>query len=227
MFCNTTQAQEKRSQVVILDPGHGGVDSGAVGVNGIKEKDIVLEVAKVALRLNKELFGNSLDMYLTRYNDTLISLNDRTRLVKALHPDVFISIHCNQAERKAAQGIEAYVQQPNFKTNSDLQSKSEKLSEAILYEFDKALGYKIRGMKYANFRVLRETQYICPGVLLEIGFLSNWEEAEHSDKVSSIRAYALVILSAVFKYCEYVSSHKVLGCPYHDPSTSHNGILIQ
>ncbi|SHG14072.1 N-acetylmuramoyl-L-alanine amidase [Arenibacter palladensis] len=55
-------------------------------------------------------------------------------------------------------------------------------------------------MKYANFQVLRETQYVCPSVLLEVGFLSNWEKAEHSDKVSSIRAYALVILSAVFKY---------------------------
>lgn len=197
LFCNTTQAQEKRSQVVILDPGHGGVDSGAVGVNGIKEKDIVLEVAKVALRLNKELFGNSLDMYLTRYNDTLISLNDRTRLVKALHPDVFISIHCNQAERKAAQGIEAYVQQPHYKTNSDLQSKSEKLSEAILSEFDKALGFKIRGMKYANFQVLRETQYICPGVLLEVGFLSNMEEAEHSGRTESISGYAMVIVEVL------------------------------
>ena len=199
VFFNSGQSQENKKLIVVLDPGHGGVDSGAVGVNGIKEKDIVLEVAKVALRLNKELFGNSLDMYLTRYNDTLISLNDRTRLVKALHPDVFISIHCNQAERKAAQGIEAYVQQPNFKTNSDLQSKSEKLSEAILSEFDKALGFKIRGMKYANFQVLRETQYICPGVLLELGFLSNWEEAEHNRRKASVRGYAFAIVQILIK----------------------------
>ena len=200
LFCNPTLAQENRRQIVILDPGHGGVDSGAVGVNGIKEKDIVLEVAKEAIRLNKELFGNTLDIYLTRYKDTLISLSDRTKLVKVLQPDVFISIHCNQAERKRAQGIEVYGQQTNATMNLDLQLKSEILSEAILSEFNKALGFRIRGIKYANFQVLRETQNICPAVLLEVGFLSNKEEAEHSSKVSSIKAYALVILSGIIKY---------------------------
>jgi len=153
------------------------------------ERYIPLEVAKEAIRLNKELFGNTLDIYLTRCNDTLISLGTTTKLLKILHPDVFISIHCNQAARNAAQGIEVYLQQPNVTMNSDLQSKSEKLSEAILFEFDNALGFRIRGMKYANFQVLRETQYICPGVLLELGFLSNWEEAENSQKVSHNSLY--------------------------------------
>lgn len=197
LFCNPTVAQEHKQQIVVLDPGHGGVDSGAIGINGIKEKDIVLEVAKEAISLNRQLFGNTLDIYLTRYNDTLISLGDRTKLVKILQPDVFISIHCNQAARKAAQGIEVYVQQPNTTTNSDLQSKSENLSEVILSEFDNALGFKIRGMKYANFQVLRETQDICPGVLLEVGYLSNWEEAEHSGKKEGITGIAMAVLEVI------------------------------
>ena len=200
LFCNPTVAQEHKQQIVVLDPGHGGVDSGAIGVNGIMEKDIVLEVAKEAIRLNKELFGNTLDIYLTRYKDTLISLGDRTKLVESLKPDIFISIHCNQAKRKAAQGIEVYVQQPNDTMNLDLQSKSENLSEALLSEFDKALGFKIRGMKYANFQVLRKTQNICPGVLLELGFLSNRAEAEHSGRRESVRGYGMVILKAIFNY---------------------------
>ncbi|MCK0135995.1 N-acetylmuramoyl-L-alanine amidase [Arenibacter sp. S6351L] len=199
LFCNTTTAQENGRQIVILDPGHGGMDSGAIGINGIKEKFIVLEVAKEAIRLNKELFGNTLDIYLTRYNDTLISLSDRTKLIKILQPDVFISIHCNQAERKAAQGIEVYVQQANATMNLDLQSKSENLAEAILSEFDIALGFKIRGLKYANFQVLRETQNICPAVLLEVGFLSNREEAGHSMKKESIRGYAMVVLQGLYQ----------------------------
>tara|TARA_R110000868_G_scaffold399948_1_gene673996 strand:+ start:223 stop:828 length:606 start_codon:yes stop_codon:yes gene_type:complete len=199
-------AQENKRLIVVLDPGHGGVDSGAIGINGIKEKDIVLEVAKEAILLNRELFGNTFDIYLTRYNDTLISLKDRTNLVKVLQPDVFISIHCNQAERKKAQGIEVYVQQPNTKTNSGLQSKSEKLSEAILSEFDKALGFKIRGMKYANFQALRETQNICPGILLEVGFLSNMEEAEHSKKKSSISGYAMGIIQSLLNV-EYAGNY--------------------
>ena len=202
LFCNPTVAQEHKQQIVVLDPGHGGVDSGAIGINGIKEKDIVLEVAKEAIRLNRELFGNTLDIYLTRYKDTLISLRDRTKLVKVLQPDIFISIHCNQADRREARGIEVYVQQPNTYTNSDLQSKSENLSESILSEFDKTLGFKIRGMKYANFQVLRETQDICPGVLLEVGFLSNREEAEHSRRKESVRGYGMVILQVLLEASE-------------------------
>ena len=201
LVCTPLYAQENKRPIIVLDPGHGGVDSGAIGVNGVKEKDIVLEVAMEAIRLNRELFGNRLDIYLTRYRDTLISLNDRTRLVKVLKPDVFISIHCNQAERKSAQGVEVYVQLPSSNTNSFLRSKSETLADAILFEFDQELGFKIRGMKYANFQVLRETQNICPGVLLELGFLSNWEEAEHSRRKGSVMGYGMVVLQAILEEC--------------------------
>tara|TARA_R110000868_G_scaffold1647_4_gene13282 strand:+ start:351 stop:605 length:255 start_codon:yes stop_codon:yes gene_type:complete len=81
--------------------------------------------------------------------------------------------------------------------NLDLQSKSENLAEAILSEFDIALGFKIRGLKYANFQVLRETQNICPAVLLEVGFLSNKEEAEHSRRKESVRGYAMLIVQTL------------------------------
>ena len=199
VFFNSVQSQENKKLIVVLDPGHGGVDPGAIGVNGIKEKDVVLEVGKEAIRLNKQLFGNTLDIYMTRYKDTLISLGDRTKLVESLKPDIFISIHCNQADRVEARGIEVYMQQPNTTVGTEMQTISENLSEALLYEFDNALGFKIRGMKYANFQVLRETQYICPGVLLELGFLSNWEEAEHSGRKASLTGLAMAILRSIFK----------------------------
>jgi|TARA_R100001369_G_scaffold76156_1_gene105259 N-acetylmuramoyl-L-alanine amidase len=202
LICIPIHSQEHKRPIIVLDPGHGGVDPGAIGINGIMEKDIVLEVAKEAIRLNRELFGNTLDIYLTRYNDTLISLGDRTKLVKALNPDFIISIHCNQADRREAQGIEVYVQQPNSKTNSYLRSKSENLGESLLSEFDQALGYKIRGLKYSNFQVLRETQLTCPAVLLELGFLSNWEEAEHSRKKEGVMGYGIVILQVILKTLE-------------------------
>jgi N-acetylmuramoyl-L-alanine amidase len=200
LICIPIHSQEHKRPIVVLDPGHGGFDSGAIGINGIKEKDIVLEVAKEAIRLNRQLFGNTLDIYLTRYNDTLISLSDRTKLVKILQPDFFISIHCNQAKRKASQGIEVYLQQTNATMNLGLQSKSENLSEQLLSEFDKALGFKIRGIKYANFQVLRETQYVCPGVLLELGFLSNWKEAEHLKALKGQKVLGLVINIATLNF---------------------------
>lgn len=198
-LCIPTLAQVINRPIVVLDPGHGGMDSGAIGINGIKEKDVVLEVALEVIRLNDVLFDNKIDIYLTRYSDTLISLGHRTKLARALQPDFFVSIHCNQTTRKAAQGIEVYIQHPKSNRNLELRSKSENLAQAFLSEFDQALGFKIRGRKYANFQVLRETQYVCPGVLLEMGFLSNWEEAEHSRRKESVAGYAMVILLSIYK----------------------------
>ncbi|NKI27449.1 N-acetylmuramoyl-L-alanine amidase [Arenibacter sp. 6A1] len=192
-------AQQHKSPLIILDPGHGGIDSGAIGVNGIMEKDVVLAVGEEVLRLNKELYGNQLEIYLTRYSDTLISLGDRTKLAKALGPSVFVSIHCNQAIRKKAQGVEVYIQHPHIKMDPKLLIESEDLARTILLEFDNALGFKIRGRKYANFQVLRETQFTCPAVLLELGFLSNSEEAMHSMKKSSISGYAMAILQTLIE----------------------------
>ena len=101
--------QEIGSQkIIIIDPGHGGKDSGAIGINGIQEKDIVLNIANEILKLN-EKSENPQDIYLTRYKDTLISLSDRTKLAKALRADVFISLHCNHSNNPNARGVEVYV----------------------------------------------------------------------------------------------------------------------
>src|SRR5690554_5643967 len=89
-----TQPNPQRKTIVI-DPGHGGIDSGAIGTNGIKEKDITLKVAQQIVILNSTLFDNRYDINLTRYRDTLLSLTDRTRLAKALKAELFISLHCN------------------------------------------------------------------------------------------------------------------------------------
>lgn len=190
IFCQ----ERNQKPLVIIDPGHGGIDSGAVGINSIQEKEVVLNIAEEVIRLNRELFNDSLEIYLTRYSDTLISLGDRTKLSKSLNAEVFVSIHCNQAFRKAAQGVEVYVKQG--------ETQSESLAEEFTTGLNEKLGLKNRGVKYANFQVLRETTR-CPSVLLELGFLSNWEEAEHSKKASTISGYALLILETLTKFLKY------------------------
>ena len=90
-FPRLKPAASAAKPLIVIDPGHGGIDSGAIGVNGIYEKDVVLNIAKAILKLNKSLFDNELDIYLTRYNDTLISLSDRSQLVKNLKANVFVS----------------------------------------------------------------------------------------------------------------------------------------
>ena len=193
-FHHVLGQERNQKPLVILDPGHGGIDSGAVGINGTKEKEVVLHIVREVVRLNRELFNDTLEIYLTRYSDMLIPLGDRTKLAKALKANVFVSLHCNQAARKAAQGIEVYF--------DGTDRESEKLAMEFSHELNDKLGFKTRGVKYANFQVLRETPNI-PSVLLELGFLSNWEEAEHNKKADAISGYALLILETLTKYLSY------------------------
>ena len=94
---------------IVIEPGHGGKNSGAVGENGVLEKDLVLQIAK-QLTWNASSFDHKpAHYYLTRYADTLIGLRDRTDLAKQLKADLFISLHFNDAPDTNAQGIEVYV----------------------------------------------------------------------------------------------------------------------
>ncbi|NDV43130.1 N-acetylmuramoyl-L-alanine amidase family protein [Flagellimonas sediminis] len=179
--------------VVVIDPGHGGTDSGAIGTQGVLEKDIVLKVAQEMVRLNWEIHGSALEIYHTRYTDTLISLRNRSGLAKTLKADAYVSLHCNQAQRKGAQGIEVYVTQGREKfMKAPLQ-----LANAIGQDLNQHLGLRYRGVKAANFQVLRETEQVCPSVLVELGFLSNKEEEEYFSERTSITAMALVLLETL------------------------------
>jgi len=180
-----------QKKVVVIDPGHGGIDSGAKGVNGIYEKDVVLNIAKEVLNLNKSFFDNELDIYLTRYNDTLISLSDRSRLATNLKADVFVSLHCN-ASGKNSRGMEVYVHHSKNK-------KAIALGFSILNESTQKLGFEKRGVKFANFQVLRETTPYCPSVLVEMGFMTNADEADYFLEAKNIRAMAMAVLMGVMR----------------------------
>lgn len=105
------QALGLKVRTVVIDPGHGGHDPGAIGATGLKEKDVVLRIAK---RLRDKLlkeggeFGIE-NVYLTRSTDRFIPLEERTAIAKKKKADIFISIHCNAARTKKAHGIETYI----------------------------------------------------------------------------------------------------------------------
>tara|TARA_R110002020_G_scaffold21009_10_gene71486 strand:- start:239 stop:874 length:636 start_codon:yes stop_codon:yes gene_type:complete len=179
-------------KTIVIDVGHGGIDSGAIGINGIQEKDVVLSIAMEILRINEQL-KMPLNIYLTRYSDTLISLLGRTKLAKALNADLFVSLHCNHSHNKKATGVEVYA--------SKKQGTFSKESVYLGYLFEKALsekiGYRSRGVKFANFQVLRETVGYCPSVLLEMGFLSNRDETQHLTKEENVLALSLSVLNVL------------------------------
>ena len=190
------QEPQKEKNVIIIDPGHGGLDSGAISKNGIKEKDAVLEIAKEILSLNKKLFNDTYNIYLTRYSDTLISLGHRTKLARILKPELFISIHCNHAGNIQASGVEVYIYNKRY-SEAEFSKKSNKMAMHLIEALRDKLGYRNRGVKKANFQVLRETVNTCPAVLAELGFLSNLDEANHLTKESNIKALALAILMSI------------------------------
>jgi len=91
---------------IVIDPGHGGKDPGAIGVGGIAEKDIVLNVArKLALKLKREM---GVEVVLTRNDDSFVDLKDRTAMANAEQADLFISLHVNASPNPDARGMETY-----------------------------------------------------------------------------------------------------------------------
>ena len=91
---------------VVLDPGHGGKDTGAVGPSGVREKDVTLDVAH---RVAPVLAAQGIQVVLTRDDDRFVSLEERTARANGFNADLFVSIHCNASESKGRRGVETYV----------------------------------------------------------------------------------------------------------------------
>ena len=213
---------------VILDPGHGGKDPGAIGYQGLREKDVVLKVAKkVARKITKEL---GIEVVLTRKRDRFLPLEERTAIANTKNGDLFISIHANAAETKQANGIETYYldlavtegeMQIAAKENatsarkiSDLQKilshlmnntkKDESARLASIVQTSLMTGlstkYKIRdhGVKKAPFIVLIGAQM--PSVLTEIAFLTNPTEATRLRNDKYLEEIADHITEGIVKY---------------------------
>lgn len=151
---------------IVVDPGHGGTDPGAVA-NDSEEKVINLEVAEL---VSKNLSSKGLTVIMTRTKDEYLGLVERAKQGKSNRATIFVSLHCNSAEAETASGIETY-----YYINSD--NKYDKaLATQIQNAVIKATGAKSRGVKSANFSVLRNS--VIPAALIEMGFISNPDDAE-------------------------------------------------
>ena len=211
---------------IIIDPGHGGEDKGAVSKSGVMEKDVVL---KIAYKLAKELQKRGYEVVLTRYTDVYVPLKDRTGIANSNNGDLFISIHLNASYRKAS-GAETYIlsldgykqvsdtvafenrEIKSAKSNKDKNQNqgspvsfilwdmaqreyikdSEKFGEYIQEGLNNLMGIRDRGVKQAPLVVLKGLDM--PGVLVEVGFLSNPVEEtklkseRYQDKVVKVLA---------------------------------------
>jgi len=188
------QMEPNKKITIVIDPGHGGKDSGAIGYYDLKEKEITLKLAIEILNLNSK--QNLLEIYLTRTSDTLISLHDRSKLAKALKPDLFISLHLNHSLNTSAKGMEVFVAETQLTANL---KKSIFIANEIHKSLTSTLGFKSRGVKFANFQVLRETIQFVPSILVEFCFISHKDEAQYLRENSNLKALAFSILNSLIK----------------------------
>jgi N-acetylmuramoyl-L-alanine amidase len=189
---------------IVVDPGHGGHDPGAIGGNGTKEKDVVLQIGlKLAKRLREEL---GLDVVMTRSTDVFLELQERTAIANQVGADLFVSVHANASPNRNAAGIETYylnlaktekaAQLAAIENGTTLEKVSllqavlfdlmanyklndsahlaDEVQKAVLRKVSGPYGSKNLGVKQGPFYVLVGASM--PSILVETAFLSNEKE---------------------------------------------------
>ena len=221
---------------VVIDPGHGGHDTGSIGRGGLLEKDLVLDVALRLGKLIEEELGA--EVVYTRSDDTFVALEDRTVLANEKKADLFLAVHANSGNRSAA-GPETYYL--NFsaspgdldvasrenasseKTIHELQSLIEKIAlkekvdesrefaadvqSALHLALGKARSLKDRGVRKAPFVVLIGAQM--PSVLAEVAFLSNPREERLLRRADYRQKVAQGLYKGVAEYASSLSHFQV------------------
>ncbi len=173
---------------IAIDPGHGGVDPGAIG-EGLRESEVALAIS---LFLRDELAGCGHDVLMTRETDVFIPIGERCRLANTWKADLFLSIHCNAASNPQAHGMELLIY-PGSVRGRDLAGH---IWEPLL----QLPNLRDRGIKARDdLGVLRMTAM--PAVLVETAFISNEEDRRyHLGSDQGRRRIAKAIAQGVMKW---------------------------
>lgn len=158
------------NKTIVIDAGHGGTATGAISVNGIKEKDINI---KISLKLESYLKSLGYNVLMTRTGDQNPGIYERANFANAANADLFVSIHSNSHTNKDIKGLQVlYCPQFDSKVKTiDQYPFAKSVFDAVLA----STGAEDKGIiKRADLPVVRETKM--PAVLVEVGFLSNSEE---------------------------------------------------
>ncbi|HVH20408.1 MAG TPA: N-acetylmuramoyl-L-alanine amidase [Myxococcota bacterium] len=215
-------------QTVVLDPGHGGRDPGAIGVGGVREKDVTLALARA---LGPRLEARGFRVVMTREGDREVGLEERSALAEASRGDLFVSLHANAAPRRSVQGIETYYLDANHERHSltvaarengvprsdvnalqrtlaklrvsELSPQSRRLAELVQKNIVRGMPRLYQpmldlGAKKGPFYVLFLSSM--PAVLIESGFLSNSMEASRLANPRYVDALAEQIALALVEY---------------------------
>lgn len=179
----------KSGITVVIDPGHGGGDPGAVGIGGLQEKEVTLAVSQQVVALLKQKGVNAI---LTRSGDQEVELEPRVAFAEQANANVFVSVHANSfdANRTDVSGIETYYHA------GDGQALARMIQTNLLQE----LGARDRGVKQANFYVIKYTDM--PAALVEIGFVTGAEDAARLASATGRSKIAQAIARAILQYVQ-------------------------
>lgn len=177
---------------VIIDPGHGGKDTGAV-YGDYREKDQTLGIAR---RLQVKLAEKNINSMMTRDKDEYIQLMHRAEIAKKIKDNaVFISIHLNASKSHTGSGFESFV----FSRNSGNKELQDILHEAIM-KLNTKYSIKDRGKKEASFLVLKHVKHI-PAILLELFFIdADIEKIKDSNYYSEVATAIATAIADNYKF---------------------------
>jgi N-acetylmuramoyl-L-alanine amidase len=215
-------------ETVVLDPGHGGKDPGAVGIGGVREKDVALNLAR---ELDARLTAKGFRVVLTRDDDRKITLEERTAIAEAERGDIFVSLHANASRRRSTSGVETYYLDENHERHSltvaarengvepsavnplqrtlaklrvsEVSPHSQRLAEHVQEQIVGGMPSRWRPMK--DLGAKRGPFYVLflstmPAILVEAGFLTNRGDAKRLRSDAYIGAMADQIALALDAY---------------------------
>ena len=219
-------AEEQRrgygNRTVVIDPGHGGNDPGATGIDGVLEKGITLQIA---LLLRKELQKRmpGLNVILTREDDRYVELAERGDITNRADADLFISLHCNATDERPhpAEGFECWIWKPTPDSTSGVAARensaaagertrtaeaaaeaataaSRTLANTIRTSLRSGTRLRDRGIHQANFYVLIGTNM--PAVLVELGYLTNRKDQDYLTSSTGQQQIATSLADAIRRY---------------------------
>lgn len=183
-------------RVVVIDPGHGGIDGGATGLGGVREETVVLGVARYLAGYLEQVGAR---VFLTRDRDTELAegnvedLDARLELSREVAADVFVSIHANSFPSPYEFGAQTFY----CHNNPGSKPLAEKIQSSLVDGID-ILGYNYREVQEAEYYILRNLDL--PAVLIEVGFLSNPREESLLSQSAYQKRLAWCIFTGMVRY---------------------------
>lgn len=174
--------------LVVIDPGHGGPDPGAVGIGGLKETDIVLDIGRQVMAFLQQ---QGVAVLITRNGEYDLDLEPRVQMAEQAGATVFVSIHANSIDlsRSDVSGLETYYYQ-----------SGKELAQTIHQSILQATGIPDRGVRTARFYVVRKTSM--PSVLVEVGFVTGQDDAARLSNSSYRTQMAGAIARGILQYLQ-------------------------